>query len=400
MTETWKALAGFPAYEGSTTGQIRNAATKCIRSLTIQKDGYEYVTMRRDGKYWSRSIHRLIALTFIDNPDNLPTVNHKNWDRTDNNVDNLEWASRSNQVLHQPRPRNRSKGSSRPVWKCDVLTRERLFMYGSVRDAAEAMGTKHNSVITSNMSSAFGYLWCYDEDCIEGEEWSGLDRTKLYVSSFGRVRADSGRLITGSKDRNGYVYLHVAGQRCLLHRVVAQVFLETWFGACVVNHKDGNRANNKMDNLECVTQSCNVLHAYRSGVRQRKRTIWQVDDECNIVDDFDSVEQAIRKTKIGKRAIVSSIENEKDAAGYMWFEKKEKMEKAQALLIMKTTVFKVFQVDKESSKLVGTYLSYPEAELKTGVGKTNIYHAVKSGTTAGGFCWFKNRASYEAFLSK
>ena len=55
--------------------------------------GYRYVTFRKDGKQYTLKVHRLVAKAFIPNPDNLPEVNHKNEDKSNNSVENLEWCS-------------------------------------------------------------------------------------------------------------------------------------------------------------------------------------------------------------------------------------------------------------------------------------------------------------------
>ena len=58
-----------------------------------RKDGYRNVKLYRDGKERTLYVHRLVAQAFIPNPDNLPEVNHKDEDTTNNRVDNLEWCS-------------------------------------------------------------------------------------------------------------------------------------------------------------------------------------------------------------------------------------------------------------------------------------------------------------------
>lgn len=57
----------------------------------IDKNGYLWVNLTYDGKQHNHKIHRLVAQAYIPNPDNLPQINHKNEDKTDNRVENLEW---------------------------------------------------------------------------------------------------------------------------------------------------------------------------------------------------------------------------------------------------------------------------------------------------------------------
>ena len=73
-----------------------------IKKLKPNKneDGYYKVKLRKDGKTYNKFVHRLIAETFIPNPENKPEVNHKNGIKTDNRVSNLEWCSRSENMKH------------------------------------------------------------------------------------------------------------------------------------------------------------------------------------------------------------------------------------------------------------------------------------------------------------
>lgn len=88
MTE-WKLIIEFPDYEVSTLGEVRNRTT--MRVLRQVKSG-GYMQVIIEGKY-RRYVHRLVATAFIPNDDNLPQVNHKDENKTNNNVDNLEWCT-------------------------------------------------------------------------------------------------------------------------------------------------------------------------------------------------------------------------------------------------------------------------------------------------------------------
>ena len=96
-------------YEISNTGKIRSldridCAGRLLegreRKLTPYKDGYLRVNLSKDGKALRCTIHRLVAQTFLENTDNKETVNHIDGNKTNNNVDNLEWATRSENLKH------------------------------------------------------------------------------------------------------------------------------------------------------------------------------------------------------------------------------------------------------------------------------------------------------------
>ena len=89
----------FPNYLISKNGDVfainyhRENRTNKMKP-SIDKDGYLCVGLRKNGKQYRRHIHRLVAETYIQNPDNLPVVNHKNGVKDDNRVCNLRWTDR------------------------------------------------------------------------------------------------------------------------------------------------------------------------------------------------------------------------------------------------------------------------------------------------------------------
>lgn len=109
--EIWKSVKGYEGlYEVSNLGRVRsidrivrcnsgiNIIKGCILKQYLEKKGYLRVHLcnKQIGKHFL--VHRLVAEAFIPNPDNKPTVNHINHDRTDNRVENLEWATFSEQM--------------------------------------------------------------------------------------------------------------------------------------------------------------------------------------------------------------------------------------------------------------------------------------------------------------
>ena len=86
-------------YSVSTEGEVRKDTTNYILSQSSQQD-YKFVGLIINGKQKRMRVHRMVALTFIDNPDNKPYVNHINGNRSDNNVENLEWVTPSDNTKH------------------------------------------------------------------------------------------------------------------------------------------------------------------------------------------------------------------------------------------------------------------------------------------------------------
>lgn len=104
MMEEWRTIPGYEGlYEVSNTGRVRSLdrydSRNCFRKGKVLSPvksniGYLLVSLCCNGKYKGFTVHRLVAQAFIPNPDNLPEINHKDEDKTNNSVENLEWCDR------------------------------------------------------------------------------------------------------------------------------------------------------------------------------------------------------------------------------------------------------------------------------------------------------------------
>jgi hypothetical protein len=102
MEEQWRPIEGTDGkYEVSNFGRVRtNGKRPGLLTLTKQKSGYRYAMIEIDGKSCNRRVHRMVAQHFLPNPDNMKEVNHKDGNKDNNHVSNLEWCTRSNNVKH------------------------------------------------------------------------------------------------------------------------------------------------------------------------------------------------------------------------------------------------------------------------------------------------------------
>ena len=92
--EEWKNVIGYEGlYEVSNMGNVRNVRRNTLLKLSKNKYGYIRVFLYKNGISTGFQVHRLVAQAFLPNPDNLPQVNHKDEDKSNNRVDNLEWCS-------------------------------------------------------------------------------------------------------------------------------------------------------------------------------------------------------------------------------------------------------------------------------------------------------------------
>lgn len=185
MEEIWKTigLANHQQYEVSSTGQIKNTITKNILTQRKMHDGYRSIKLGCTETLQQKNylIHRIVAITYIPNPDNKKRVNHKNHDKADNRIENLEWFTQKEQNEHRRVSKKKDiVAASRPVWKCDIKTGEKIERFNSMTDAVKSLNKTSVanicSVLKQNQKTAYGFKWEYDEyEEITGEIWKEID---------------------------------------------------------------------------------------------------------------------------------------------------------------------------------------------------------------------------------
>lgn len=183
MQEIWKDIIGYEnLYQVSNLGNIRSLCfgarnkrkSNTIRMLKIgyTNVGYSKVELYKDGISKIKYVHRLVAETFIPNPDNKPEVNHINGDKTNNSIDNLEWVTSSENKRHAlntglKKPvaglRGKNNPSSKPI---DQYTTDGIFVkhWDSIADAASFLNIRHTCIslcLTGKIKTSHGYIWKY-----------------------------------------------------------------------------------------------------------------------------------------------------------------------------------------------------------------------------------------------
>lgn len=106
MSEEWKKVSEFEDYEVSNLGRVRRGQ-KVLKPNTVL--GYYQVSLCKDGVRRNKRVHRLVCQAFLPNPDDKPTVNHIDHNGLNNTLENLEWATSSEQGLHSPPPIGKSE---------------------------------------------------------------------------------------------------------------------------------------------------------------------------------------------------------------------------------------------------------------------------------------------------
>ena len=163
-TEIWKSCPGFETlYEVSTFGNVRSKKTNKPKKGRDNGHGYLSVAIYKNNKCSNKYIHRLVAETFIPNPDNKPQVNHKNGNKGDNRVENLEWCSSSENAQHAIKVLKTKPGrGSRKAKNIRCIETNEVF-YSSLefRRITGLDGTAIRNCLCGKAKTAWGFHWEY-----------------------------------------------------------------------------------------------------------------------------------------------------------------------------------------------------------------------------------------------
>ena len=152
-------------YSVSTEGEVRKDTTNYILSQSSQQD-YKFVTLLINGQQKRMRVHRMVAMTFIENPDNKPYVNHINGIRYDNNVENLEWVTQSENIQHAVRTGLMQSGRKKAVIQYN-LNGDRMATFESATEAARQTGGSQSKITMCckrQRETANDYQWRYYDD--------------------------------------------------------------------------------------------------------------------------------------------------------------------------------------------------------------------------------------------
>lgn len=202
--EEWREIEEFDGlYLISNFGRIFNVRRGEIKKTSDPKlhRGYEIARFSINRKNYVRQVHRLVAIAFIPNPNNLPQVNHKDEVRNNNNVNNLEWCTGKYNCNYGSRNKKLSERNiglkkginitdkhklnisinsprNRAVFQYN-LDGEFVACFRSTREAARVNGFKSQGPISQNanrkLKQAYKYIWRYKDD----EENEYIDNTPI-----------------------------------------------------------------------------------------------------------------------------------------------------------------------------------------------------------------------------
>ena len=166
MEEIWKDIKGYEGlYQVSNMGRVKSLRNNIILRQGITM-GYKRVLLYTNNSPKNYYIHRLVAMAFIPNPDNLPQVNHKDEDKANNCISNLEWCDCKYNSSYGTRGKRIARSKSKKVlqFKPDgTFVKE----WKSTKDVERNLGFNHANISAccrNIRKSAYGYIWKYKNE--------------------------------------------------------------------------------------------------------------------------------------------------------------------------------------------------------------------------------------------
>lgn len=166
MIEVFKEVEGYEGlYSISNIGRLRNDKTNRLLKPWIDKDGYLIYDLSKNKVRKHYKAHRLVAQAFILNPNNYPQVNHKDEDKTNNKVSNLEWCTFEYNNKYGTRVERSAFKHRKSISKYD-LTGNYISTYKSLTEAANLnnLFKGHiSNVALGKQKTAGGFIWKYEK---------------------------------------------------------------------------------------------------------------------------------------------------------------------------------------------------------------------------------------------
>ena len=169
----WKPIREFPLYEISSDGRVRRVGENKVRKISIGKRGYPVLSLRKDGKTYVRTLHRLLADAFIPNPNNLPEINHIDGNKTNFSLSNLEWCTRKHNDNHARRTGLHKSDGDKAVVQYS-LSGVPIAEYKSASEAARKTGASRSAIANVcnrrknqkgyEHKTNHGYIWRWKEE--------------------------------------------------------------------------------------------------------------------------------------------------------------------------------------------------------------------------------------------
>lgn len=254
-------------YTISDTGEVYNKKTQRKLKGTYKRNEYHSVQLTINKKVRTVMTHRLVAEAFLPNPDNLPIVHHIDGDKHNNKLENLQW-----------------------------VTIEENAETGIKKRLGEKLYIEPN------------------------DEWKILFISDAYlINRNGQLYNRNRKRMTMGSIRNGYVRVEIKDKAYSMHRLVYETFVGPIPQNMVIDHINGIKDDNRLENLRCISQSENAINAQRNGHKGQHK-VAQYDINNNFIKEYPSFTAAAKEMGVTYSAISSAAKRNGTSCGYIWKE--------------------------------------------------------------------------------
>lgn len=163
--EIWKDIPGYDnKYQVSNFGNVRSVKRKKNLRLFKNNNGYMNVVLYKNSRKKHWRVHRLVAMTFLENVNQHPVVNHIDENKSNNFVENLEWCTHKYNTNYGNAISKRTRNSTKKVYQ---FTRSGHFIkvWDSATQASEVMNISNKGIsqcCNKNKKSYKNYLWSFE----------------------------------------------------------------------------------------------------------------------------------------------------------------------------------------------------------------------------------------------
>lgn len=269
-----KIIDAYPNYEILDDGRVWSIKRRIFLSFHLSSGYYAISLYKGDSKSHLSRIHRLVAEAFVEGMAPGLYVNHKNGKKLDNRADNLEWVTPSKNMQEY----NKNTVLKRTGVK-QILDEKVIAEFPSIREAARQTGTNHSSIswvlghqIKKTTKAADGQLYGWERIEVFKKIKQPKEAGKIagfqdyLITNDGRVYSKRSTIFlkqntTGDGYRSVCLTNEDEKRSFMVHVLVAAAFLEKTPGKDQVNHKNRQKDDNRLENLEYVSASENAQHA-------------------------------------------------------------------------------------------------------------------------------------------
>lgn len=240
-------------YKINKDGKVFSNKTNRFLQGSIYNTGYKMVRLTVGNSKKSYAVHRLVAEAFLQNPNNLPIVNHKDGNKLNNKADNLEWVNQSENRVH------------------------------AVQNKISKLANgKRNKIKKENLNLS---------------EWRRYKNSNYLVSKDGKVYNEKTEiLLKETPNQAGYIRytLRIDNKNCskLAHSLVIESWLNiSLTSSDIINHTDGNKINNSLQNLEITNKKDNALHSFYV-LNKNVKPVIRYNNEKSFKKEYPSLTKA------------------------------------------------------------------------------------------------------------